>query len=68
MVLVNADEAVNDMEIGAVLVDQEEVTLKKVHYIDNSIVLLPANAKYRPSIHPADEVRILGRYKFAIRR
>lgn len=68
MVLINADEQVNDMDIGAVLVDDEEVTLKKVHYVDGSVVLLPANPQYRPSIHPAEEVRILGRYRYAIRR
>jgi repressor LexA len=68
MVLINADEQVDDMEIGAVMVDDEEVTLKKVHYIADSVALLPANSKYRPSIHRLDEVRILGRYKFAIHR
>ncbi len=66
LVLINADEPVVDMDIGAVSVD-DEVTLKKVHYFDGYVVLIPANSKYDPCPPKrAGEVRILGRWESTI--
>lgn len=66
LVLINADDRVDDMDIGAVLLDEEEVTLKKIHYFDGFVSLIPANNEYMPTTHRADEVRVLGRWESTI--
>ena len=60
-------DTVDDYTIAAVLVNEEEVTIKKVHYTDQHIALLPANTGYRGTIHRENEVRVLGRFLYAIR-
>jgi repressor LexA len=64
------DGGVADYTIAAILIDKEEVTVKKVHYITNDrhIALLPANQNYRGSIYREDEVRIIGKFLYAIRK
>ncbi|OPZ83446.1 MAG: LexA repressor [bacterium ADurb.Bin429] len=56
---------VPDKTIAAVLVD-DEATLKTVRFLDDTIVLMPANAVYRPMIYRADEVRILGKLRMVV--
>jgi len=56
---------VPDKTIAAVLVD-EEATLKTVRYLDDQVVLIPANATYRAMVYRPDEVRILGKLRMVV--
>lgn len=68
LALCQKTESVDDYTIAAVLVDSEEVTLKKVHYTDGHVALLPANDKYRGNLYRESELTILGKFLYAIRR
>lgn len=60
-VLIRKQEYVDNGQIAVVLVNDEEATLKRVKYIDDSIILYPDNPKYQPQIYKAEDVKILGR-------
>ncbi|MHB8983794.1 MAG: LexA family protein [Carboxydocellales bacterium] len=48
-------------QIAVVLVNGDEATLKRVKYLNESIILYPDNPKYEPQIYQSGEVRIIGR-------
>jgi repressor LexA len=55
-----ADNASNG-QIVVALIDNEQATLKRLQRNqNNSITLLPANAKHKPQSYPADRVNIQG--------
>ena len=58
-------------ENGAIvvaLVDQNEVTLKRLRRRGNSIALEPANTRHETRIFPADRVKVQGRLVALLRR
>lgn len=67
LALIEQTPVVPDKAIAAVLVD-DEATLKTVRFLDDNIVLMPANATYRPMIYRPDEVRILGKLRMVVQQ
>lgn len=56
-------EVVKEGEIVVALIDNDNVTLKRIHYTtDETILLLPSNPEYAPSEYQAEEITIQGRY------
>jgi repressor LexA len=62
-----SDEAENG-QIVVALVDENEVTLKRLRRRGNSIALEPCNTQYKTQILPADRVRVQGRLVGLVRR
>jgi repressor LexA len=50
------------------LVDDSEVTLKRLRRRGQSIALEPANVRYETKIFPADRVKIQGRLAALLRK
>jgi len=67
LALIEQTPTVPDQTIAAVLVD-DEATLKTVRYLDDHVVLLPANPAYRAMIYRPDEVRILGKLRLVVQQ
>lgn len=66
LVIEKCDRA-NDGEIVVALVDEEEVTLKRLRREIGSIVLMPENDAYQPLRLTPDRVRIQGRLRSLFR-
>lgn len=60
-VLVRKQDYVDDGKIAVILVNNEEATVKKIKYVNEKVMLLPANPAYEPQIYNIDEVRIIGK-------
>jgi repressor LexA len=67
VIIRKSDEAENG-QIVVALVDEAEVTLKRLRKRGNSIALEPANPRHETRIFPADRVRVQGRLIGLIRR
>ncbi|MBP5280657.1 MAG: hypothetical protein J6Z03_09245, partial [Erysipelotrichaceae bacterium] len=61
MVFVRKQDYIEDKEIGVFLLDNNEVTVKKVAIDKNGITLKAANQKYPDRRYKPDEVQVLGR-------
>ncbi len=61
VVLIRRDEAAENGQIIVALIDEAEVTLKRLRRRGNSVALEPANARHEIRIFPADRVRVQGR-------
>lgn len=64
IVCIKQQPIVESGEIAAVLVGDEEATLKRVYIYDDKIILQPENPSYPPFVYVGDEmnnVRILGK-------
>jgi repressor LexA len=69
-------DSVEDGEIAAVLIlDTNEVTIKRVHWFDGWVALMPENdprvpksEQHMPTTYRADAVKILGKFKMTVRR
>ena len=59
-VLIRRGETAENGQIVVALVDDAEVTLKRLRRRGNSIALEPANQLYEPRILPAERVRVQG--------
>ena len=55
-------------QIIVALVDENEVTLKRLRQRGQSIALEPANVRYETRIFPAERVKIQGRLVALLRR
>jgi repressor LexA len=60
-VIIRRGEVAENGQIVVALVDDNEVTLKRLRRRGNSIALEPANTSYETRIFPADRVRVQGR-------
>jgi len=60
-VIIRRAETAENGQIVVALVDENEVTLKRLRRRGNSIALEPANARHETRIFPADRVRVQGR-------
>ncbi len=68
MVIIRKDESAESGQIVVALVDETEVTLKRLRRRGNSIALEPANQRHETRIFPADRVRVQGRLVALLRR
>jgi repressor LexA len=59
-VVIRKGEAAENGQVVVALVDENEVTLKRLRRRGNSIALEPANARHETRIFPADRVRVQG--------
>jgi repressor LexA len=67
-VIIRKTEIAETGQIIVALVDENEVTLKRIRRRGNSVALEPANAKYETKLYPADKVRVQGRLVALMRR
>ena len=67
-VVIRKGEQAENGQIVVALVDESEVTLKRLRRRGNSIALEPANPKHETRIFPAGRVRVQGRLVALLRR
>jgi repressor LexA len=67
-VIIRRAETAENGQIVVALVDEAEVTLKRLRRRGNSVALEPANARHESRIFPADRVRVQGRLVALMRR
>ena len=67
-VIIRKGETAENGQIVVAMVDETEVTLKRLRRRGNSIALEPANARHEIRIFPADRVRVQGRLVGLLRR
>jgi len=67
-VIIRRGETADNGQIVVALVDDNEVTLKRLRRRGNSIALEPANARHETRIFPADAVKVQGRLVALLRR
>lgn len=67
-VIIRKGEAAENGQIVVALVDEAEVTLKRLRRRGKSIALEPANQRYDVRIFPADRVKVQGRLVALLRR
>ena len=67
-VLIRKCDVAENGQIVVALVDDAEVTLKRLRRRGNSTALEPCNPAYKPQILPADKVKVQGRLVGLLRR
>ncbi len=67
-VIIRKSDTADTGDIVVALVDEQDVTLKRLRRRGNSIALEPANATFKTQIYPADKVRVQGRLVGLLRR
>jgi repressor LexA len=67
-VIIRRGETAENGQIIVALVDDSEVTLKRLRRRGQSIALEPANVRYETKIFPADRVKIQGRLAALLRK
>ena len=68
LAIIGKDLEVNERDICAVQVNGNEVTLKRVHFHDGWIDLLPENKTYKPMIEREDDVKIIGKLLWTMQK
>ncbi len=67
-VLIRKSDVAENGQIVVALIDDQEVTLKRLRRRGNSTALEPSNRLYKPQILPADKVKVQGRLVGLLRR
>ena len=67
-VIIRKGETAETGEIVVALIDDAEVTLKRLRRRGKSIALEPANTSFETRIFPADRVKVQGRLVALLRR
>ncbi len=67
-VLIRKGDVADNGQIVVALIDDTEVTLKRIRRRGNSTALEPCNQAYKPQILPADKVKVQGRLVGLLRR
>ena len=67
-VVIRRDETAENGQIVVALIDDGEVTLKRLRRRGSAVALEPANARYETRIVPSDRVRVQGRLVGLLRR
>jgi repressor LexA len=67
-VIIRKGESAENGQIVVAMVDETEVTLKRLRRRGNSIALEPANQRHEIRIFPADRVKVQGRLVGLLRR
>jgi len=68
IVIIRKGEAAENGQIIVALLDETEVTLKRLRRRGNSIALEPANIRYETKIYPPERVRVQGKLVALLRR
>ena len=66
--IIRKSDAAETGQIVVALVDDAEVTLKRLRRRGNSIALEPCNVRHETRIFPADRVKVQGRLVALLRR
>ena len=66
--LIRRGESAENGQIVVALIDDNEVTLKRLRRRGNSIALEPANPRHQTRVLPADQVKVQGRLVGLLRR
>jgi len=61
LVLIRQQAKVETGDIAAVMIDNENATLKRVYFHDNSVLLQSENSKYKPMNINNERVKIIGK-------
>lgn len=61
LVLMRLQPEVEDKDIAAVCVDEENATLKRILFVDGSVILMPENPSMTPSSYHKSRIRIVGK-------
>ena len=67
-VIIRREETAENGQIVVALIDDGEVTLKRLRRRGSAVALEPANARYETRIVPSDRVRVQGRLVGLLRR
>jgi len=67
-VIIRKGETAENGQIIVALVDESEVTLKRLRRRGQSVALEPANIRYETKIFPADRVKVQGRLVALLRK
>ena len=67
-VIIRKSDTAENGQIIVALVDDREVTLKRLRRRGNSVALEPANPKHRVQVLPADQVKVQGKLVGLLRR
>ena len=67
-VIIRKGETAENGQIIVALVDEREVTLKRLRRRGNSVALEPANASHRVQVLPADQVKVQGKLVALLRK
>ena len=67
-VIIRKEETAENGQIVVALVDENEVTLKRLRRRANSIALEPCNVRHETRIFPADRVKVQGKLVALLRR
>ena len=67
-VIIRKGETAENGQIVVAMIDDNEVTLKRLRRRGNSIALEPANARHESRIFPVDRVKVQGRLVGLLRR
>ncbi len=67
-VIIRKGETAENGQIVVAVVDENEVTLKRLRRRGNSVALEPANARYEAQIFPGERVKVQGRMVALLRR
>jgi repressor LexA len=67
-VIIRRGDVADNGQIVVALIDENEVTLKRLRKRGNSIALEPANARHETRIFPADRVQVQGRMIALLRK
>ncbi len=67
-VIIRRSEVAENGQIVVALIDEAEVTLKRLRQRGKSVALEPANARYETRILPAERVRVQGRLVALLRK
>ena len=67
-VIIRKDDTAENGQIVVALVDENEVTLKRLRRRGNSIALEPCNVRHETRIFPADRVKVQGKLVGLLRR
>lgn len=59
-VLVRLQESLENGQIGVLLVNDDEATIKRFYQEGQQCILVAENPAYKPQIYPANEVRVIG--------
>ncbi|MBB5372804.1 transcriptional repressor LexA [Acidocella aromatica] len=68
IVVIRKGDTAENGQIIVALVDENEVTLKRLRRRGNSIALEPANVRYETKIYPPERVRVQGKLVALLRR
>ena len=66
--IIRREEAAENGQIVVALIDDSEVTLKRLRRRGSAVALEPANARYETRIVPSDRVRVQGRLVGLLRK